>query len=58
MVRRILANAGLPVVELHRVRYGAVSLSELGIKAGCWCEVSPQAKAWAQRIVLTGNTSF
>ena len=30
MVRRILANAGHPVVELHRVRYGEIVLGDLG----------------------------
>lgn len=29
MVRRILANVGLPVVALHRVRYGTVMLGDL-----------------------------
>lgn len=29
MVRRILANVGLPVVALHRLRYGTVQLGDL-----------------------------
>jgi 23S rRNA pseudouridine2605 synthase len=29
MVRRILANVGLPVLTLHRLRYGAVELGDL-----------------------------
>ena len=34
MVRRILANVGLPVLDLHRVRYGAVVLGDLDLDPG------------------------
>jgi 23S rRNA pseudouridine2605 synthase len=52
MVRRILANIGHPVIELHRLRYGAVTLDELDIAEGGFCEVTPEATAWAQGLLL------
>lgn len=38
MVRRLLANLGLPVLDLQRVRYGVVELGELA--EGAWREVT------------------
>ena len=40
MVRRILANAGFPVVELQRVRYGPFELGEL--EPGQWREAQEE----------------
>ena len=51
MVRRILANVGLPVLELHRLRYGQVVLGELGIAEGGWAECSPAAAEWARGLL-------
>ena len=49
MVRRLLANVGLPVVTLHRVRYGAVSLGEL--REGDACAVTGESRAWARALL-------
>jgi len=50
MVRRILANAGHPVVALHRVRYGEVVLGDLGV--GEYREVVEEDhKAWIERVM-------
>jgi hypothetical protein len=51
MVRRILANVGLPVTALHRVRYGVISLNDLKIGEGEHCEVSPEATEWAEKLI-------
>ena len=51
MVRRILANSGHPVTALHRVRYGAVILNDLGLAEGEVGEVGPEAMAWARGIM-------
>lgn len=47
MVRRILANSGLPVVTLHRTRYGAISLDSLNISEGEYSPVTTEASDWA-----------
>ena len=47
MVRRVLANAGHPVVALHRVRYGAIQLDELGIDEGDSVAIDGAALEWA-----------
>jgi hypothetical protein len=40
MVRRMLANVGLPVLKLHRTRIGPVTLNALELKKpGDWAEV-------------------
>lgn len=48
MVRRVLHNAGHSVLRLHRVRYGAVDLSDL--EEGEVRAVSPEEKAWAEAL--------
>jgi 23S rRNA pseudouridine2605 synthase len=45
MVRRILANAGHPVIALHRVRYGVVTLD--GLAEG---EVAPVSATDVERL--------
>lgn len=47
MVRRVLANAGHPVVRLHRTRYGAVVLDELEIEEGEAVEIEGGPLEWA-----------
>jgi len=47
MVRRVLANAGHPVVGLHRTRYGAVVLEELEIEEGEAVEIEGGPLEWA-----------
>jgi 23S rRNA pseudouridine2605 synthase len=47
MVRRILANAGHPVVSLHRERIGEISLGDT-CKAGEWRELTDPERAWAE----------
>lgn len=51
MVRRILANTGHPVLDLHRVRYGAVVLDELHLAEGEFTEVSAEATVWAKSLL-------
>jgi 23S rRNA pseudouridine2605 synthase len=51
MVRRILANTGHPVLDLHRVRYGAVVLDELNLAEGEFAEVTSEATVWAQSLL-------
>lgn len=51
MVRRILANVGLPVVDLHRTRYGVISLDTLNITAGEHSTVSKECIEWAQLLL-------
>eukprot|EP00616_Rhizochromulina_sp_CCMP1243_P003793 CAMPEP_0118991640 /NCGR_PEP_ID=MMETSP1173-20130426/52028_1 /TAXON_ID=1034831 /ORGANISM="Rhizochromulina marina cf, Strain CCMP1243" /LENGTH=263 /DNA_ID=CAMNT_0006942779 /DNA_START=36 /DNA_END=823 /DNA_ORIENTATION=- len=55
MVRRLLANVGLPVVELHRVRYGPVRLEDLGIDVGEWAPVTGEAVEWADEVLRRGR---
>lgn len=45
MVRRMLYNAGFPVLSLHRLRFGALELGELA--AGAWREATEAEAAWA-----------
>jgi len=47
MVRRLLANCGLPVVALHRVRYGGVLLDALELDEGEAAPVEGEALQWA-----------
>jgi 23S rRNA pseudouridine2605 synthase len=51
MVRRILANTGHPVIDLHRVRYGGVTLDELDIPEGQFSEITDEATAWAKDLM-------
>lgn len=44
MVRRMLFNAGHPVIALHRVRYGNLELGDLPV--GQFAEVSPAELKW------------
>jgi len=44
MVRRLLANVGHPVMELHRVRYGEFVLG--GLQPGQWRVLEPEESAW------------
>ena len=46
MVRRVLANCGHPVVELHRLRYGKVRLDELDIDEGESAPIEGEALEW------------
>jgi 23S rRNA pseudouridine2605 synthase len=55
MVRRILANAGHPVVSLHRLRYGEVMLDELEV--GEAVEVGGEELAWALGLKELGAPS-
>ncbi|KAG5182098.1 pseudouridine synthase [Tribonema minus] len=47
MVRRMLANAGYPVVELHRTRYGDIVMDE-NLQPGQCAPVVGSALTWAQ----------
>ena len=49
MVRRILHNAGHSVIELHRVRYGHVNLSNL--EEGDVRECSIEERDWAKKLL-------
>lgn len=49
MVRRVLANVGHPVVALHRVAFGALSLGDL--PEGAWRPATDEEQAWADRLV-------
>lgn len=51
MVRRILANIGLPVTSLHRTRYGVISLDEYNIKPGEHAAVSQEGIDWANTLL-------
>ena len=44
MVRRMLANAGFPVLELRRLSFGQLDLGEL--PAGAWRELDVSELAW------------
>jgi len=50
MVRRMLANAGHPVVELHRESYGSVDLDELGLEEGEMAAITGAGDAWAKEL--------
>lgn len=45
MVRRMLANCGHPVIDLQRLRFGALVLGDL--PAGAWRVASDQELLWA-----------
>lgn len=45
MVRRMLNNAGFPVVALHRIDFGAITLGDLAERD--WAAVEGEALAWA-----------
>jgi len=47
MVRRVLANAGHPVVSLHRARLGAIELGNLPV--GATRELTAEETLWARR---------
>jgi 16S rRNA U516 pseudouridylate synthase RsuA-like enzyme len=49
MVRRILHNAGHSVLELHRVRYGDITLG--GLESGMVRRGSDEEEEWAQRLL-------
>eukprot|EP00615_Pteridomonas_danica_P004781 CAMPEP_0114334618 /NCGR_PEP_ID=MMETSP0101-20121206/4505_1 /TAXON_ID=38822 ORGANISM="Pteridomonas danica, Strain PT" /NCGR_SAMPLE_ID=MMETSP0101 /ASSEMBLY_ACC=CAM_ASM_000211 /LENGTH=245 /DNA_ID=CAMNT_0001465957 /DNA_START=361 /DNA_END=1095 /DNA_ORIENTATION=- len=51
MVRRMLANVGLPVMKLHRSRYGNICLDTLAIKEGEHCEVPETCTQWARSLL-------
>jgi len=51
MVRRILANTGHPVIDLHRVRYGGITLDELELPEGEFSEITAEATAWARGLM-------
>lgn len=54
MVRRMLANAGYPVEELQRIRYGPVNLS--GLEAGRTEPVDDdECVQWAQALLESAN---
>lgn len=48
MVRRILANSGLPVVGLKRERLGVILLGDL--KEGEYRDLSPKEEEWANKM--------
>lgn len=49
MVRRMLANAGFPVLGLRRVSFGALSLGDLA--PGAWRPATAEELRWAREIV-------
>ena len=54
MVRRILANIGLPVLALHRTRYGLVTLEGTVPNAGDVCMDLPDAlNEWASGFIAS-----
>jgi 23S rRNA pseudouridine2605 synthase len=55
MVRRMLANAGYPVAELHRVRYGKVELGDL--EEGQVKEIDEESEEgkWARALMEGGK---
>jgi len=55
MVRRVLANAGHPVIELHRVRYGEVRLDELDLAEGEAAAIEGEALAWATSLMAASS---
>lgn len=53
MVRRMLANTGFPVVALHRIAFGALSLGDLA--PGAWRPASQEEAAWAEELAPTAS---
>jgi 23S rRNA pseudouridine2605 synthase len=53
MVRRILANVGHPVVSLHRLRLGEISLGDVPI--GQTRMLTPKELNWAQKQLKQGS---
>ena len=53
MVRRMLANCGLPVVALRRERFGDVWLGDL--PPGAVAPAPPEARAWAAALLRVGG---
>ena len=51
MVRRLLANAGYPVVGLHRVRYGRVELGDLAEGEVVEIDDASEVGQWARRVM-------
>jgi len=51
MVRRLLANAGYPVVGLHRVRYGRVELGDLAEGEIVEIDDASDVGQWARRMM-------
>jgi len=51
MVRRLLANAGYPVVGLHRVRYGRVELGDLVEGEVVEINDASDVGQWARRVM-------
>jgi pseudouridine synthase len=51
MVRRLLANAGYPVVGLHRVRYGKVELGDLAEGEVVEIDDASDVGQWARRVM-------
>lgn len=51
MVRRLLANAGYPVVGLHRVRYGRVELGDLAEGEVVEIDDASDVGQWARRVM-------
>lgn len=51
MVRRLLANAGYPVVGLHRVRYGRVELGDLAKGEVVEIDDASDVGQWARRVM-------
>jgi 23S rRNA pseudouridine2605 synthase len=49
MVRRMLNNAGHPVLDLHRLRYGAVELGDLA--EGEWAGLEGDELAWVETLL-------
>jgi 16S rRNA U516 pseudouridylate synthase RsuA-like enzyme len=48
MVRRILANSGLPVIGLKRERLGVILLGDL--EEGGFRDLSPKEEKWANNL--------
>ena len=57
MVRRILANAGYPVLELHRTRYGAITMPSDAVPGETWTVTGEELK-WAKWLVKTPEKSL
>lgn len=51
MVRRMLANAGSPVLRLRRLAFGALELGQL--EPGAWRAATAEELAWAEDLVAT-----
>jgi len=57
MVRRVLANAGHPVVALHRVRYGEVRLDALELEEGDAVAIEGDALEWATSLAVAAPSA-